>query len=54
MNSGSSASTSVDLADKFKGMYRLLDLISESGSSGYGKNLPHPLRDRFAKLIRHI
>ena len=29
-----------DLADKVKGMYRLLDLISESGSSGYSKNLP--------------
>ena len=27
----------VDLADEVKGMYRLLDLISESGSNGYGK-----------------
>jgi hypothetical protein len=25
-----------DLADKVKGMYRLLDLIGESGSNGYG------------------
>jgi hypothetical protein len=53
-NSDNSASTSVDLADEVKGMYRLLDLISESGSSGYGKNLPHPLRDCFATPIRHI
>lgn len=29
-------STSSDLVWKIKGMYRLLDLIGESGSSGYG------------------
>ena len=27
----------VDPAENVKGMYRLLDLISESGSNGYGK-----------------
>lgn len=27
----------VDLADEVEGMYRLIDLISESGSHGYGK-----------------
>ncbi|KAH9005432.1 hypothetical protein EDB86DRAFT_2825090 [Lactarius hatsudake] len=27
--------TSIDLADEVKGMYRVLDLISESGSNGY-------------------
>jgi len=26
-----------DLVGKVKGMYRLLDLIGESGSNGYGK-----------------
>lgn len=26
-----------DLADEIEGMYRLMDLISESGSHGYGK-----------------
>ena len=26
----------LDLADEVKGMYRLMDLISESGSNGYG------------------
>jgi hypothetical protein len=26
----------MDLAEKIKGMYRLLDLISESGSNGCG------------------
>ena len=26
-----------DLADEVEGMYRLMDLISESGSHGYGK-----------------
>ena len=26
-----------DLAGQVKGMYRLLDLIGESGSNGYGK-----------------
>ena len=38
----------VDLADEVEGMYRLMDLISESGSNGYGKEhfkfsggLPH-------------
>ena len=29
-------STSSDLVWKIKGMYRLLDLIGESGSNGYG------------------
>ena len=29
----------VDLADRVKGMYRLLALIGESGSNGYGKTL---------------
>ena len=27
----------IDLADEVEGMYRLMDLISESGSHGYGK-----------------
>lgn len=27
----------IDLADEVGGMYRLMDLISESGSHGYGK-----------------
>ena len=27
-----------DLADEVEGMYRLMDLISESGSNGYGKD----------------
>ncbi len=31
----------MDLAEKIKGMYRLLDLISESGSNGCG-NEPFP------------
>jgi hypothetical protein len=31
----------IDLAEKIKGMYRLLDLISESGSNGCG-NEPFP------------
>jgi hypothetical protein len=26
----------MDLAEEFKGTYRLLDLVSESGSNGYG------------------
>ena len=30
------AATSVDLADEVKGMYRVLDLISESGTNGCG------------------
>ena len=29
--------TSIDLVGKVKGMYRLLDLIEESGSNGYGE-----------------
>ena len=37
-NSDNPAPTPVDLADEVKGMYRLLDLISESGSNGYGKD----------------
>jgi hypothetical protein len=28
----------VDMADEVEGMYRLMDLISESGSNGYGKD----------------
>ena len=31
------AATSVDLANEVKGMYRVLDLINESGTNGYGK-----------------
>ena len=31
------ASIPVDLAGEVEGMYRLMDLISESGSNGYGK-----------------
>ncbi|KAI9443812.1 hypothetical protein H4582DRAFT_1039790 [Lactarius indigo] len=34
-NNDNPAPTPVDLADQVKGMYRLLDLISESGSDGY-------------------
>ncbi|KAI9443823.1 hypothetical protein H4582DRAFT_1807697 [Lactarius indigo] len=34
-NNDKPAPTPVDLADQVKGMYRLLDLISESGSNGY-------------------
>ena len=30
----------MDLADKVKGMYRLLDLVSESGSNGCGNEHP--------------
>ena len=30
-------SSPLDLAGAVKGMYRLLDLINESGSNGYGK-----------------
>lgn len=33
-------STLTDLSGKVKGMYRLLDLIEESGSNGYGKRRP--------------
>ena len=51
-HSDKSTSTSVDLANEVKGMYRLLDLISESGCNGYGKNPPHPLRVRFTTFIR--
>lgn len=32
--------TSPDLADEVKGMYRVLDLISESGTNGYGEERP--------------
>jgi hypothetical protein len=35
-NSNFSLPLSTDLAEKIKGMYRLLDLISESGSNGCG------------------
>jgi hypothetical protein len=31
------APTSADLADEVKGMYRVLDLINESGTNGSGK-----------------
>lgn len=31
---------SIDPVEHVKGMYRLLDLISESGSNGYGMKLP--------------
>ncbi len=34
------APISQDLADEVDGMYRLMDLISESGSNGYGKEPP--------------
>ena len=30
----------LDLAPAVKGMFRLLDLINESGSNGYGNELP--------------
>ena len=33
-------SSLLDLAPAVKGMYRLLDLINESGSNGYGKGPP--------------
>lgn len=32
--------TSADLVDEVKGMYRVLELISESGTNGYGKERP--------------
>jgi hypothetical protein len=35
-------------------MYRLLDLISESGSNGYGMHSSRPQRDGSTILIRHI
>jgi hypothetical protein len=34
--------TPVDLAEKVYGMYRLLDVVSESGSNGHGKWFPTP------------
>jgi hypothetical protein len=33
---GKNGQTPVDLANEIKGMYRVLDLISESGTNGYG------------------
>jgi hypothetical protein len=33
-------SESADLADEVKGMYRVLELISESGTNGSGKGRP--------------
>ena len=33
-------SESADLADEVKGMYRVLELISESGTNGSGKRRP--------------
>lgn len=35
----------VDLADEVEGMYRLMDLISESGSNGCGMDPSSSLRD---------
>jgi hypothetical protein len=43
-----SLATVVDPTDNVKGMYRLLDLISESGSNGYGKG--YLLRNNPSKL----
>lgn len=43
-----------DLADGVKGMYRVLELISESGSNGNGKGPINYIRDNlvgFEKLI---
>ncbi|KAI9443805.1 hypothetical protein H4582DRAFT_1846182 [Lactarius indigo] len=34
-NNGNPTTTLVDMANEVKGMYRLLDLVSESGSNGY-------------------
>ncbi|KAI9453856.1 hypothetical protein BJY52DRAFT_1189313 [Lactarius psammicola] len=53
-NNDNAAPISVDLADEIKGMYRLLDLISESGSNGYGKDPSRLRRDDFTTLIRYI
>src|SRR6266404_1190091 len=53
-NNDNPTPTPVDLADKVKGMYRLLDLISESGSNGYGEGYSSPQGDRFAALIRPV
>jgi hypothetical protein len=39
------APSSVDLADEVEGMYRLMDLISESGSNGCGMDPSSSLRD---------
>lgn len=33
-------SSRLDLAPSVKGLYRLLDLINESGSNGYGEEPP--------------
>ena len=33
-----SLATVVDSVENVKGMYRLLDLLGESGSNGYGKS----------------
>ena len=45
------AAASEDLADEVKGMYRVLDLISESGSSGNGKEDPQVLGGTAASLV---
>jgi hypothetical protein len=37
----------MDLADGIKGMYRVLDLISESGSNGHGKGPSSSRRGSF-------
>jgi len=34
-----SLATVVDSVENVKGMYRLLDLLGESGSNGYGKSI---------------
>ena len=54
MKNDNPASTPVDLADEVKGMYRLLELIRESGSNGYCKKHSYPPRDGFTTFIRCI
>jgi hypothetical protein len=53
-NSNSPVPAPVDLADEVKGMYRLFDLISESGSNEYGKHSSGPQRDGSTMLMRNI
>lgn len=45
------AAASEDLADEVKGMYRVLDLISESGTNGYGKEGLQVLGGTVASLV---
>ncbi|KAH9023071.1 hypothetical protein EDB83DRAFT_2527400 [Lactarius deliciosus] len=52
-NNDNPVPTLVDLADEVKGMYRLLDLVSESVGDGYGKD-PSSRADGLTTLIRHI